>query len=44
MSNDVALITGGLGFIGSTLANTLIKRKIVTKWILLDILVALLTL
>lgn len=36
MSNDVALITGGLGFIGSTLANTLIKRKIVTKCILLD--------
>jgi len=32
----IALITGGLGFIGSTLANTLISKKIVDKCILLD--------
>lgn len=31
-----ALITGGLGFIGSTLANQLISKKIVNKCILLD--------
>ena len=31
-----ALITGGLGFIGSELANTLLKKKIVKKCIILD--------
>lgn len=36
MKKNIALITGGLGFIGSTLAKTLIKRKIVSNCILLD--------
>ena len=31
-----ALITGGLGFIGSSLAETLLRKKIVNKCILLD--------
>ncbi len=31
-----ALITGGLGFIGSELANTLLQKKIVKKCIILD--------
>ena len=31
-----ALITGGLGFIGSALAKSLIKKKIVKKCVLLD--------
>ena len=31
-----ALITGGLGFIGSALAKSLIKKKIVNKCVLLD--------
>ena len=31
-----ALITGGLGFIGSSLAKSLIKKKIVNKCVLLD--------
>ena len=37
MKNNIALITGGLGFIGSNLAKQLIKRKIVDKCILLDV-------
>ena len=36
MKKNIALITGGLGFIGSTLAKTLIKRKIASNCILLD--------
>ena len=32
----ITLITGGLGFIGSTLANTLVSKKIVDKCVLLD--------
>lgn len=36
MKTKIALITGGLGFIGSTLAKTLISKKIVNKCILLD--------
>ena len=31
-----ALVTGGLGFIGSNLVKILLKRKIVSKCILLD--------
>ena len=37
MKNNIALITGGLGFLGSNLAKQLIKRKIVDKCILLDV-------
>ena len=36
MKTKIALITGGLGFIGSTLAKTLILKKIVNKCVLLD--------
>ena len=36
MKTKIALITGGLGFIGSTLAKTLISKKIINKCILLD--------
>ena len=32
----ITLITGGLGFIGSTLANKLVSKKIVDKCVLLD--------
>ena len=34
--NNIVLITGGLGFIGSNIAKILIKKKIASKCILLD--------
>ncbi len=37
MKNNIALITGGLGFIGSNLAKQLLRKKIVKKCILLDV-------
>ena len=33
---NTALVTGGLGFIGSNLTNLLLKKKIVSKCVILD--------